>query len=560
MTYHRVRIFFLSLLLLVIAFMANIEPASAISWSAHINPLTADIDSDYFPFITQTNDGRIWVVWSRDVYGFRALFYKTSFDMGKTWSQEMNLTEATAEHENTKPSIMQTTDGKIWVFWASNRPPPPLPPGPDFNLTASPTSLTIPKNSSDTSTITIASLNNFSAPVELWVPIEPENVTTTLNPSEVTPPQNGTANLTLTVSVGPTATPGNYTLTVIGKSQKVHTVDIALEITEFGTLSYTSYSSSPPSSSMDDYEIYYRTSSDNGATWSGVTQFTENTIDDLTPSLTQAANGTIFIFWESVIWEDGEPNEELFYEASSDGGTSWSNATRLTFDPDPDTSPSATQTRDGKIWVTWASERTGNWEIFYKTNNGSSWSNAMGLSDSARDIDVSPSIMETICGKILIFWSSREDTLTERDDIYYKYSIDGGDTWSVDRIRFTTDENYDMWPSATQTSDIKIWVVWTSNRTGNHDLLYRTSLVGDITGPENPPSSGEYPPDGTVDTYDLTFVCNTYGDKEGDPNWNESKIADITGPENPPASRQFPPDGIIDIYDLAIVSRNYGTS
>jgi len=537
------------------------EPASAISWSAQINPLTTDTDPDYNPSITQTSDGRIWVVWSQAVYGFRAIFYKTSSDMGKTWSREMNLTEATADHENTKPSIMQTTDGKIWIFWASNRPPPPPPPEPDFNLTASPTSLTIPKNSSDTSTITITSLNNFSDPVELWVPYEPENVTTTLNPPEVTPPQNGTANSTLTVSVGPIATPGNYTITVIGKSQNVRTVDIALEITEFGTLSYTPYSSPPPSSSMDDYEIYYRISSDNGATWSDITHFTENTINDLSPSVVQAANGTIFVFWESVIWENDELNEELFYKTSSDGGTSWSpNATRLTTDPSPDSGPSATQTSDGKIWVTWASERTGDWEIFYKTNSGSSWSNDMGLSDSAKDIDVSPSILETICGKILIFWASREDTLTASDDIYYKYSIDSGATWSEDRTQFTTDENNDLWPSATQLSDIKIWVVWTSNRTGNFDLFYRISLVGDITGPENPPSSGEYPPDGTVDTYDLTFVCNTYGDKEGDPNWNESKIADITGSENPPASRQFPPDGIIDIYDLAIVSRNYGTS
>lgn len=543
--YHKARMFSLSMLLFITLVAASVESTSAISWSAHIEQLTTYIQFDGLPSITQTSDGRIWVVWSRAVYGYRALFYKTSSDMGKTWSEETNLTEVPSEYENTKPSITQTTDGKTWIAWASNMPPPPPPPEPDFNITASPKSLTIPQNGSDTSTITVTSVNNFSEPVELWVFFEPENVTTTLNPPEVTPPPNGTANSTLTVSVGPTATPGNYTLTVTGKSTTSHTVNIALEITQLSGLSYSSSSLSPSPLSSEDYEIYYRTSSDNGATWSDIVELTENTVNDLGPSIIQAANGTIFIVWQSII----TGNDELFYKTSSDSGASWSDGRQLTDDPDSDTSPSITQTKDGKIWVTWSSCRTGYFEIFYKTYDGSSWSNDTRLTESL-NIDSSPSILQTEDQTIWIFWTSGEETETATNDIYYKYSTDGGDNWS-DRIQFTTDENEDMWSSTTQTSDLKIWGVWTSNRTGNYDIFYRTSLVGDITGPEDPPDSGEYPPDGTVDIYDLAFVAEAYGKEEGDPYWEEYSIADITGPEKPP-------DGFINIYDLAIVAKNYG--
>jgi len=108
----------------------------------------------------------------------------------------------------------------------------PTPPTPDFSVTASPTSLTIQQDSSDTSAITVTSQNGFNQPVQLSVSGAPSGVTTTLNPEQVTPPPDGTATSTLTVSVDTTATTGSYTLTVTGTNGTItHSVDISLEIT-----------------------------------------------------------------------------------------------------------------------------------------------------------------------------------------------------------------------------------------------------------------------------------------------------------------------------------------
>jgi uncharacterized membrane protein len=104
---------------------------------------------------------------------------------------------------------------------------------PDFDISASPTSLTIQQGDSDSSTITITSLNGFSASVDLTVTSSPiTGVTTTLDPTQVTPPADGSATSTLTVQVDESATTGTYTLTVTGTSGNlIHSVDIELEIT-----------------------------------------------------------------------------------------------------------------------------------------------------------------------------------------------------------------------------------------------------------------------------------------------------------------------------------------
>ncbi len=95
---------------------------------------------------------------------------------------------------------------------------PPKPPTPDFDITASPDFLTIEIDGSATSIITITSLNNFSEEVDLTVSGVPSDVTATFDPEQVTPPANGEATSILTVSVGASATPDVYTLTITGTS------------------------------------------------------------------------------------------------------------------------------------------------------------------------------------------------------------------------------------------------------------------------------------------------------------------------------------------------------
>ncbi len=139
---------------------------------------------------------------------------------------------------------------------------------PDFSIMAFPTSLTIQQGSSDTSTVTITSINGFNQPVQLFVSGIPSGVMATLNPEQVTPPPDGSTTSTLTVSVDTTATTGSYTLTVNGTSGDLtHSKYISLEITSVLPPPNPPTLVSPGSSSSPGEEIYTLTPA---LTWNSV--------------------------------------------------------------------------------------------------------------------------------------------------------------------------------------------------------------------------------------------------------------------------------------------------
>jgi parallel beta-helix repeat protein len=177
-------------------------------------------------------------------------------------------------------------------------------------------------------------------------------------------------------------------------------------------------------------------------------------------------------YWH-VLAIDGEGNE-------SDYSPTWhfsvaKPVVQLTTDPDWDGQPAITQTDDGTVWVVWGSDRAGRNGIWYKTSidGGETWS-----ADSSIDLGgiwgYSPAIAQTSDSKIWVtFWSYESGN----PDIWYTASSDGGASWSAPS-QITTDPESDYYPAITQTSDGTIWVVWHSDQSGNADIWYKTSVDG----------------------------------------------------------------------------------
>ena len=381
---------------------ATVAQTEAVTWSVYERRLTTYPDFDGMPSIIQTSDGRMWIFWTKKV-GNYSIYYTSSPDEGLTWSEETLLTAYSGV--NTGVSAFQASDGTVWVFWSSDRT-------------------------------------------------------------------------------------GNY-------------------------------------------DIYYKSSSDLGVSWSNDTRLTIHSSRDLKPSARQLFNGTIWVVWCS----DRSGGYDLYLKTSADNGVSWSDDFRLTTGPELDKSPSIAQMSDGTVWLFWASDITGYYDIYYKVYNGFNWSAPKILTGDNR-VDSNPFVLQTLDGKIWVFWSSRELGETATDDVYYTYSSDNGVNWSA-KTQFTTDNNDDVWPSAVQASNTRIWVAWTSDRAGqpaggNWDIYYKTSLVGDLNG------------DGVVDIIDLSIVGRAFGSFKGEPNYNPA--ADINL------------DGIVDVMDLSLVSMNYGAT
>ena len=129
---------------------------------------------------------------------------------------------ATVTITGTSGSLTATTTLALTVTVAGT---------PNFTITASPSTLTITQGSSGTSTITIGSQNGFSSATTLTVGGLPTGVTAAFSVNPVTPPANGSASSTLTLTASATATTGSVTLTVTGTSGSLtHNTTIALTV------------------------------------------------------------------------------------------------------------------------------------------------------------------------------------------------------------------------------------------------------------------------------------------------------------------------------------------
>jgi len=380
-----------------------------------------ETDFDALSSVAATKDSKIWIVWQTDETGDDEIFYKVyNMKTGK-WTNDTQLTS----HPNydVGPSILQTSDGKIWVFWTTNR--------------------------------------------------------------------------------------------------------------------------------VGNYEIFYTTTSDNGASWSTETPATTDPRSDVSPAVAQASDGKIWLVWSR---KAATGNQDIYYKTYN--GTSWSDDVQLTTHTNLDETPAVMQAKDGKIWVFWSrSMPDALTQIWYKSFDGSSWSSETQLTTEEKD-NMDPAAFVEQDGTIWVMWQSKEQTGQATWDLFYKISLDNGTTWSLP-IQFTTHKEDDLWPSATQAPDKSFWIVWTSNRpdsngNDNVDLYLKFSFPGDVTGPSGVP-------DGIIDVLDLDAI------KKAMPTTPSSLGQDPPGQAAPPWEwGEWNPncdlyvDGTINILDLVIAAVNYG--
>jgi hypothetical protein len=107
----------------------------------------------------------------------------------------------------------------------------------DFVIDANPKKpvpLIVPQGQCDNITVSVRSIGNFSAPVNLTLSGLPDHVSSQYIPNPITPSIGGTVFSNLSLCPAPESTPGNYTMTVAGTSLTAtpitHTVDVLLRV------------------------------------------------------------------------------------------------------------------------------------------------------------------------------------------------------------------------------------------------------------------------------------------------------------------------------------------
>jgi Dockerin type I domain len=100
-------------------------------WSSSVQ-LTSTTNQDHHPHISQDSNNTIWIAWNRELpvssqVFQNDIFYTYSVNSGSSFIPEVNLTNdvgcSSVCPQDLMPSLAQLKDGRVYLFWSSNRDP-----------------------------------------------------------------------------------------------------------------------------------------------------------------------------------------------------------------------------------------------------------------------------------------------------------------------------------------------------------------------------------------------------------------------------------------------------
>jgi hypothetical protein len=165
-----------------------------------------------------------------------------------------------------------------------------------------------------------------------------------------------------------------------------------------------------------NYEIYFMKSSDEGASWQASKRLSFSSGSSWYPSI--AVSGSSLF----VVWGDNTPgNNEIYFRKSTNGGASWQGPKRITNTPGHSWNPKIV-VRGQNLYVVWNDWTGGLSEIYFRTSpdEGISWQALQNLSNNAGD-SRTPSIAID-SSHIHIVWA---DYTPNNYEIYWTSSSEG---------------------------------------------------------------------------------------------------------------------------------------
>jgi Neuraminidase (sialidase) len=229
-------------------------------------------------------------------------------------------------------------------------------------------------------------------------------------------------------------------------------------------------------------EVYYRRSTDGGATWGGVTRLTNDSSDYAWQPSVAAAGANVHVAWYDGRHGPTSP-AEIYYKRSTDGGSTWESDMRLT-NSIPNSQWTSIAAAGGSVHVVWSDVRDGGAnEIYYKrsTDNGATWPTSPGGDTRLTPADGKTSYFPSVATadtNVHVVWCDRRDSISG-DEVYYKRSSDGGTTWGSD-IRLTVNDDMQSRHPSVAVAGAALHVVWYDNRDGDYEIYYKRNPTGNV--------------------------------------------------------------------------------
>ncbi len=218
-------------------------------------------------------------------------------------------------------------------------------------------------------------------------------------------------------------------------------------------------------------EVYFRRSPDNGETWDSIQRISNAPQRSEDPCIA-ASDSNVHIVWNEFR-HGGNGHSEVYYRRSSDQGATWGPETRLTYDTAMSYSPTVYPS-GSNVDVAWEDNRDGNFEIYHKrsTDYGLTWGPDERLTtDSA--VSVYPSIV-TDGASIHIVWFG----LSGGAGIFYLHSSDGGASWDS-IVPLVSGASSPAFPFIDVEGSV-LHVIWKDMRDGHGAIYYKRNMNGNV--------------------------------------------------------------------------------
>jgi Neuraminidase (sialidase) len=228
-------------------------------------------------------------------------------------------------------------------------------------------------------------------------------------------------------------------------------------------------------------------------TWNSYQRFTSTLDSDFGPFVLQAHDGTVWVFWEFVPfatpWLQQIRYRTTFNPQSTFNASRWTPDQILVSNSAQNVVPRAAQLPNGTIFLSYSSNRTGNFDIFLKKyNTGQGWSPDSQVTNNKAD-EVVTSLVAAKDGTLWLFWDRQNSTAS---NIFYKYYR--GVTWSAEfQLTFDKGTTQDSMPSAYQLSDGRIFAAWSQQKGSFTNLQVLYSIYNGVSWSSPIPHQSAFP-------------------------------------------------------------------
>jgi hypothetical protein len=154
-------------------------------------------------------------------------------------------------------------------------------------------------------------------------------------------------------------------------------------------------------------DIWYVKTIDRGATWSEPMRLTSHSAEEFTPDAMIDSTGKIWVVWTRDAGIGSPQPQDIFYKTSIDNGASWSPDKRLTTQQYQETHPHIVEDAQGKILVFYQYFDGANSTVWYQTTSdrGDTWSDPEELptNDISNPGVPNPALIN---GEVWVTWTS----------------------------------------------------------------------------------------------------------------------------------------------------------